>query len=108
MEGRFVFIVTHYAPCLPDGRPDTPAHGLENAEEFLQVCAGVERGAILCGHVHETYRVRLPEIGPEVFCAGSATMHELEGFWLYDVEGGRLSAHRGSWTGNGYEVESLA
>ncbi|MHC4410689.1 MAG: metallophosphoesterase family protein [Planctomycetota bacterium] len=108
MEGRFVFIVTHYAPCLSDGRPDTPAHGLENAEEFLQACAGVARGAILCGHVHETYRVRLPGVGPEVFCAGRATMHELEGFWMYDVEGGHLSAQRGSWTGHGYEVGSLA
>jgi 3',5'-cyclic AMP phosphodiesterase CpdA len=101
---RFVFIVTHYAPCLPDGGPDTPLHGLENAEEFLRACAIVERGAILCGHVHETYRVRLPAIGPEVFCAGSATMHELEGFWMFDVEGGTIAARRGRWAGNGYEV----
>ena len=62
-------------------------------------------GAILCGHVHQTYRVRLPAIGPEVFCAGSATMHELEGFWMYEVEDGRLSARQGRWTGHGYEVD---
>lgn len=105
LENRFVFVVTHYAPCLADGGPDTAAHGLENAEEFLRACAVVERGAILCGHVHETYRVRLPAIGPEVFCAGSATMHELEGFWMYEVEDGRLSARRGRWTGHGYEVD---
>ena len=105
LEDRFVFIVTHYAPCLPDGGPDTPLHGLENAEEFLRACAVVERGAILCGHVHETYRVRLPAIGPEVFCAGSATMHELEGFWMFDVAGGTIAARRGRWTGHGYEVE---
>jgi len=106
LAGRFVFVVTHYAPCLEDGRPDTPAHGLENAAEFLQACAGVERGAILCGHVHRTYRVRLPGLRPEIFCAGSATMHELEGFWLFDVRDGELTARRGKWTGNGYEVES--
>ena len=104
LQDRFVIIVTHYAPCLPDGGPDTPLHGLENAEEFLRACAGVERGAILCGHVHQTYRVRLPSIGPEVFCAGSATMHELEGFWMFDVEGRTIDARRGRWTGHGYEV----
>jgi len=105
IAGRFVFVVTHYAPCLEDGSPDTPAHGLENAEAFLRTCAGIERGAILCGHVHRTYRVRLPAIGPQIFCAGSATMHELEGFWLLEVEDGRVSAHRGRWNGSRYEVE---
>jgi predicted MPP superfamily phosphohydrolase len=106
IEGRFVFIVTHYAPCLEDGSPDTPTHGLENAGDFVQACADVERGAILCGHVHETYRVRIPGVRPEVFCAGSATMHELEGFWMFEVLDGRISAQRGRWTGHGYEVES--
>jgi len=108
VQKRFVFIVTHYAPCLADGRPDTPAHGLENVGEFLEVCAGIERGAILCGHVHHTFRVRLPGIGPEVFCAGSATMHELEGFWLYDVDSDGMSARRGLWSGHGYELEPAA
>ena len=106
IDGRFVFVVTHYAPRLPDGGPDTPMHGLENAEEFLQAVAGVERGAILCGHVHHTYRVRVPGVRLEIFCAGSATMHELEGFWMYDVADGSLTARRGRWTGHGYEVES--
>jgi len=78
IEGRFVFVVTHYAPCLADGSPDTPTHGLENAEAFLRT-----------------------------FCAGSATMHELEGFWMYDVDGGSIAARRGRWTGSGYEVETL-
>jgi 3',5'-cyclic AMP phosphodiesterase CpdA len=108
MQDRFVFIVTHYAPCLPGGGPDSSAHGLENVDEFLAVCAGVERGAILCGHVHQTYRAHLPGVRPEVFCAGSATMQELEGFWMYDVKDGGVVARRGTWTGDGYEVESTA
>jgi 3',5'-cyclic AMP phosphodiesterase CpdA len=103
---RFVFVVTHYAPRLWDGRPDTPNHRLVNAEEFLETCAGLERGAILCGHVHRTFRVQIPGIGPEIFCAGSATMHELEGFWMFDLERGGLSARRGRWTGHGYEVDA--
>ncbi len=104
VRDRFVFVVTHYAPCLADGRPDTDTHGLENVGEFLETCARVGRGAILCGHVHQTFRVRLPAVAPEVFCAGSATMHELEGFWMYDVAGGGLVARRGSWTGHSYAV----
>jgi 3',5'-cyclic AMP phosphodiesterase CpdA len=104
LESRFVFLVTHYAPCLPDGSPDTDLHGLENVEDFLRACAGIERGAILCGHVHHTYRARIPGVGAEVFCAGSATMHELEGFWLFDLEDAGVTARRGHWTGDGYEV----
>jgi 3',5'-cyclic AMP phosphodiesterase CpdA len=104
---RFVFVVTHYAPCLWDGRPDSAHHGLENVGEFLATIAGIERGAVLCGHVHRTYRARLPGVGPEIFCAGSATMHELEGFWLFDLERGHLTARRGLWTGSGYELGEL-
>lgn len=104
LEGRFVFVVTHYAPCLADGGPDTDLHGLENVEDFLKACARIERGAILCGHVHHTYRARIPGVGAEVFCAGSATMHELEGFWLFDVEDAGIAARRGRWTEDGYEL----
>ncbi len=106
LGSRFVFVVTHYAPRLWDGRPDTPNHRLVNAEAFIETCAGIERSAILCGHVHRTYRVQIPGIGPEIFCAGSATMHELEGFWMFDLERGGLSARRGRWNGHGYEVDA--
>jgi 3',5'-cyclic AMP phosphodiesterase CpdA len=103
---RFAFIVTHYAPCLEDGSPDTPTHGLENVEEYLRVCADVRRGAVLCGHVHQTYRVRLPGLEPEVFCAGSATMHELEGFWLFDVRNREITATRGRWVEDRYRLDA--
>jgi 3',5'-cyclic AMP phosphodiesterase CpdA len=106
LADRFVFVVTHYAPCLWDGGPDTRNHGLVNAQELLDLVAGIERGALLCGHVHRTFRVRLPGVGPEVFCAGSATMHELEGFWMFDFDGGRIGARQGRWTGSGYALEA--
>lgn len=105
MADRFLFVVTHYSPCLPDGRPDTPHHGLENVGDFLHAISDIRHGAVLCGHVHRTFRVRLPGIGPEIFCAGSATMHELEGFWMFDVEGHRIRAHRGRWTGSDYQMD---
>jgi hypothetical protein len=105
LRERFVFILTHYAARMPDGSRDTRLHGLVNADEFLTVCADVPRGAILCGHVHHSYRVKIPGVTPPVFCAGSATLSGREGFWLFDVDRGSARATRGSWGGGGYSLE---
>jgi 3',5'-cyclic AMP phosphodiesterase CpdA len=102
---RPVLAVTHYAPCLDDGGPDRLTHRMDNAQAFLDACAGTSPGAILCGHVHHTYRVRVPGIGPEILCAGSATMSGHEGFWMLDIEDGRLGVRRGRWTEAGFEVD---
>lgn len=102
VRDRFVLIVTHYAPRLDDGRPDHPSHRMVNAEEFLVTCAETSPAAILCGHMHHAYRVRIPDVGPEIFCAGSATLEGREGFWLLDIEGGAVTARRGRWTGEKY------
>ncbi|MEN8140077.1 MAG: metallophosphoesterase [Thermodesulfobacteriota bacterium] len=102
LQGRFVCIATHYAPRLADGRPDTALHGLSNGDDFLAVCQRVSAGAILCGHVHETYRVRVAGLASEIFCAGSATMAGREGFWLYEIGDGQLQATRFGWDGQGY------
>lgn len=102
---RLVLIVTHYAPCLADGGPDRRNHRMVNAAEFLSVCASVRRGVILCGHVHRTYHARVRGIGPGVLCAGSATLHGHEGFWMIDVENGGTTALRGWWTIDGFELD---
>ncbi len=104
IASRFVFIMTHYAPRLRDGQPDRHSHGLLNAEAFLQVCAPVERGAILCGHVHHRFRVRIAGVAPEIYCAGSATMNGREGFWMFDVEDGQVTSSKGAWDGERYGV----
>jgi 3',5'-cyclic AMP phosphodiesterase CpdA len=102
---RFVFVITHYAPRLADGRPDRRLHGLVNADEFLEVCSRLPRGAILCGHVHWRYEVRVPDMRPPIFCAGSATKNDVEGLWLFDVEPGRVRATPGRWIDDGYVLE---
>jgi len=104
VKGRYVFVVTHYAPRLRDGGPDRPLHGMVNAEDFLAACASIERGAILCGHVHHRYRVRVPGVAPPIFCAGSATMAGREGFWLFDVDATSARATAGRWNGSNYEL----
>ncbi|MCA9609369.1 MAG: metallophosphoesterase [Myxococcales bacterium] len=98
---RFVFVITHYAPRLADGRPDRFTHGLTNADALLTACAEL-KGAILHGHVHRRYRVRVPGVVPELFCAGSTTEAGHEGFWLYEVEGGTLRATPGGYRDGRY------
>lgn len=107
VAGRFVFLMTHHAPCLPDGSPDTKEHGLRNLPEFLAAAASVERGALLCGHVHAVFRREIDSFRGEVFCAGSATYSGREGAWLFDRDaGGGWTARRGRWTGDEYEIEA--
>lgn len=105
---RFVFVITHYAPRLADGRRDSFAHGLENADDFLAVCADLPSGAILHGHVHRCFTVRVPGVKPALFGAGSTTQDLREGLWLFDVDEAELRATRGTWDGSGYALSGDA
>jgi len=106
--GRFVFVLTHYAPRAEDGVPDRRLHGLVNADEFLAVCADLSHGAILCGHIHRRYMVRAEGVKPPIFCAGSATKAGDEGLWLFDVEDGQVRATPGTWRDGGYALDPSA
>jgi hypothetical protein len=98
LASRFVFLATHYAPRLADGRPDTRGHGLENAEDLLSAIASVERGVLLHGHIHRCYTVRVPGVGPSLFGAGSATYSGHEGCWLFEVlPAATATTRRGRW-----------
>jgi 3',5'-cyclic AMP phosphodiesterase CpdA len=106
LEGRFLFVVTHYAPRLANGHNDSKLHGLNNVEAFLQACKPIQSGAILCGHIHKTYRVHAKGVKSEIFCAGSATMEGHEGAWLYELdEEGRLEATKIGWRDEGYYLK---
>ena len=104
VRSRFVFVITHYAPRLADGSPDTFTHGLENAEELLQTCADLPRGAILHGHVHRCFHVEVPGVRPRIFGAGSTTQDLREGLWLFDIGPDGMRAAKGSWDGHRYVV----
>ncbi len=99
---RFVFVASHYGPRGPDGRPDTALHGLENAQDFLVACEGLRRGAIIHGHMHSNFHLRLNTLPAPVFCAGSATYEGREGFWVFDVGDGDARACPGNWSGDQY------
>lgn len=99
---RFVFVITHYAPRLADGRPDRYTHGLVNADALLSTCADLPRGAILHGHVHRCFSVRVPGVRPPLFGAGSTTQDRREGLWLFEIDADGMRAVRGTWDGDRY------
>ena len=105
VAGRFVFVMTHYAPRLASGRPDTPQHGLENADALLAATARLERGAIVHGHVHKCFALRVPETGVPLCGAGSTTMEGREGLWIYDVEPDGAWITRGRWEGESWRLD---
>jgi len=100
---RFIFVITHYAPRLASGRPDRFSHGLVNADAFLKACAPI-KGVILHGHVHKRYSVRVPGVRPTLFCSGSTTQRGSEGFWLFDVNEGELTATPGEFADDRYRL----
>ena len=102
---RFVFVITHYGPRLADGRPDTRLHGLVNVEDFLAACADIPHGALLHGHIHRCFTLRIEGIRPPVYCAGSSTMAGHEGLWVFDIDGQAMSARPGRWDGERYVLE---
>ncbi len=108
VRDRFVLVVTHYAPRLADGRRDRLFHRMINDNEFLTSCAAIPRGAILCGHVHWRYCVRVPAVNLPVFCSGSTTMEGREGLWVHEVDGERARAVPGRWDGEAYVLETDA
>jgi 3',5'-cyclic AMP phosphodiesterase CpdA len=105
VRDRFVIIATHYAPRLADGRPDRPAHGLENADTLLSISAAARRGVIVHGHIHWRYHLRVPETPLLLCCAGSTTHAGREGLWLYEVDGSRATATPGRWDQTRYVLE---
>jgi 3',5'-cyclic AMP phosphodiesterase CpdA len=105
LAGRFVFAITHHSPRRADGTPDRWYHGLTNADDFLATCAAVPRGAILSGHVHRRYVVRVDGVNAPLFCAGSAAQKGGEGLWVFDIESDGVRAVPASWVVDRYVLD---
>jgi 3',5'-cyclic AMP phosphodiesterase CpdA len=105
LAGRFVFVITHYAPRRADGSHDHPAHGLVNADAFLRACGALSRGALLHGHIHGRFQLQVPELPIPIFGAGSTTCAGREGLWVFDVHADRASAQPGHWNGERYVLD---
>ena len=101
LEKRRVIVMTHYGILRRDGKPDSPHHGLENADELVRICAR-PRVMIAHGHIHGRYCHGATEARPWIFCAGSATQREREGIWLYELDGSRIFAVPGGYYAGEY------
>ena len=102
VKDRFVLVATHYAPRLSNGLPDRPTHGLENAEALFEALRSVDRGAIVFGHVHRRYHVRVSDVAMSLCSAGSATQHGREGIWVYEIGPHEARGIPGTWNGERY------
>ncbi|MGE0787149.1 MAG: metallophosphoesterase [Sandaracinaceae bacterium] len=105
LRGRFVFVITHYAPRLANGKPDHYTHGLVNADELLRSVSKVSHGALLHGHVHRCYRLRVPGVGIPLVGAGSTTQAGSEGLWVFELEGTEAQIQRGRFTDGAYRLD---
>lgn len=102
---RFVIVATHYAPRLRDGSPDTPQHGLENADALLDACRGIRRGLVAFGHVHRRYVVELPDLSIPLLGAGSATDDRSRGAWIYELDDRGARALGAAWEDGAWHLE---
>jgi 3',5'-cyclic AMP phosphodiesterase CpdA len=89
---RCKLVLTHHAPTRRGGRRDWPLHDLRGARHLLRVSAENGADAILCGHVHERFDDAAREGRARVICAGSSTERKKEGYWLIEIENGRLAS----------------
>ncbi|MFN2547072.1 MAG: metallophosphoesterase [Myxococcales bacterium] len=70
-------VLVHHAPV-----PDWPWHELRGRKALLEKTR--DAAAVLCGHKHERFR------RGNVFCAGSSTQRGHEGYWLLELDQGRI------------------
>lgn len=103
LQHRQVVVMTHYGILRRDGSKDSEHHGLLNADALVAVCAR-PRVMIAHGHIHGRYCHPQVEGRPWIFCAGSTTQREREGFWLYEFERERMLAVPGSYYGGEYTI----
>ncbi|HEY6878014.1 MAG TPA: metallophosphoesterase [Polyangiales bacterium] len=100
---RRVMVITHYGILRRDGRPDSDHHGLVNAQALVAACAR-PNVMLAHGHIHGRYAHPSVEGRPWIFCAGSTTQRDREGFWLYEIERERMVAIPGAYHGGSYEL----
>lgn len=89
LEGRAVLVVVHHAPLNSKGREDHYLHGLRDGRQLCALLPG-PRYAVLHGHIHQRYHHVATAERPHIFSAGSSTQAGREGYWIIEVENGRV------------------
>lgn len=86
---RAVLVAVHHAPLSRSGKRDRLHHGLLDARALFRLVRG-PRFAVLHGHIHQRYYHPATATRPHLFGAGSSTSRGKEGYWLLEVEDGRV------------------
>lgn len=60
----------------------------------------ITKGALLYGHVRRCYRTSLDGLNTDLYCAGSATIENHEGFWLFDISNDALHVSKDAFDVN--------
>jgi predicted phosphodiesterase len=84
LRDRPYWLVTHYAPYGPGGKPDHGLHGLKNLEALLAVLRERRPQLWLHGHIHWSYALVQGETEFATVNAGSATHHARPSLHLYE------------------------
>jgi 3',5'-cyclic AMP phosphodiesterase CpdA len=85
-------VLVHHAPVRRARSQDGPLGVLRGADALLRVAAAGGAEAILCGHIHDRFDQPARPGRPRVICAGSSTERGDEGYWVLEIEGGRLAS----------------
>ncbi len=84
LRDRPYWLVTHYAPYGPGGKPDHGLHGLKNLDALLAVLRERRPQLWLHGHIHWSYALLAGEAEFSTVNAGSATHHARPSLHLYE------------------------
>ena len=106
VRDRFVIVATHYGPFRADGSPDSPWHGLVNADALLAAIGTRPHTVLVHGHLHDRFALPRTPARPPIFCAGSATDTHHESLWLYELDRTSLRAYHASWRAGRYELDA--
>jgi len=90
LKERAVVVVVHHAPLNPKGKRDKLYHGLTDKDALFRIARG-PRFAVLHGHIHRRYHHAATDTRPHLFGAGSSTQRGREGYWVIEVERGRIA-----------------
>ncbi|WP_223635686.1 metallophosphoesterase [Corallococcus sp. EGB] len=93
LAGRALLVVVHHAPLTSRGELATGPWGLRDGAALCRLLPG-SRHAVLHGHIHQRFHHQATGTGPHLFGAGSSTFAGHEGYWLIDVEQGRVTGGR--------------
>lgn len=90
LRNRCKLLLVHHAPTDRGQSQDWPNGGLFEASTLMKTATEAGADAILCGHIHQRFHDPPRPDRPRIICAGSSTQRGSEGYWILDIEQGKI------------------